>query len=456
MNRISLGLAILAVAVALTSAQAKTPTQGAPAQKYFPYTSKVTKLPNGLTVVRVPFKSPGLVAYYSIVRVGSRNEVEPGHTGFAHFFEHMMFKGTPTHPEGSREKVLARGGYDDNAYTTDDFTNYHSYGPSSGLEELVALEADRFKHLSYSEPSFQTEAKAVLGEYHKNAARPELKLEETLLATAFTKSTYQHTTLGFYEDVKKMPEYYEYSKQFFNRWYTPDDVVLVIVGDFDDAKLMAAIKKNYGDWKGHSADVKIPVEPSQSEMRTAQIDWKGPALPRQMLAWHTPAARLDNLDAATQEVLAAYLVGPTSELHKELVLDKQIAEDIGSWYYPHRDPNLFTIDVKLKDEKYRPQVMAALNKEIKGLVTGRVDKKRVEDIKANARYSVLMQLESPDDVAGTLAQFIGVYGDPNAVEKHLQNIDKVTPNDLVQFARKYFPARNRTEITLTTTDGGAK
>ncbi|MBX5482045.1 MAG: insulinase family protein [Myxococcaceae bacterium] len=436
------------------------PSSAKKPERIFPYELKVSTLPNGLTVVRVPFHSPGLVAYYSVARVGSRNEVEPKHTGFAHFFEHMMFKGTAAHPEGSREKILAKGGFDDNAYTTDDFTTYHSYGPSSALKELVEVEADRFKNLSYSEPSFQTEAKAVLGEYHKNAARPELKLEETLLSTAFTKHTYQHTTLGFYDDIKAMPGYYEYSKEFFRRWYTPDNVVLVIVGDFDDAQLMGWIAKNYGDWKGHKADVKIPAEPSQGELCAATLPWEGPALPRLMLAWHTPAARLDTRDAAIQEVLAAYLVGPTSELHKELVLDRQLLESITSWYYPHRDPNLFTIDATLKDEKNREAALDRINKAIRDLVSNRVDGKRVEAIKSNARYGILMNLESPDDVAGQLAQFIGVYGDPMALEKHLQNIAMVKPQDLVQFARRYFIARNRTEISLVPVaakkDGAAK
>src|SRR5688500_16006454 len=90
--------------------------------KPLPFSLTTSKLPNGLTVVRVPFPSSGLVAFYTVVRVGSRNEVEQGHTGFAHFFEHMMFKGTPTRPEGVREKVMAQRGFNDNAYTTDDFT----------------------------------------------------------------------------------------------------------------------------------------------------------------------------------------------------------------------------------------------------------------------------------------------------------------------------------------------
>src|SRR5439155_11623038 len=135
---------------------------------------KTTVLPNGLTVVRVPQNSPGIIAYYTVMRVGSRNEVEPEHTGFAHFFEHVMFKGTKKFPEGTREALLGKLGYSENAFTSDDITVYHLSGPSAPIEQLMAAESDRFKNLDYSEATFQTEAKAVLGEYHKNDAHPEL------------------------------------------------------------------------------------------------------------------------------------------------------------------------------------------------------------------------------------------------------------------------------------------
>lgn len=448
MSRLALGFALFSL-VAAFPAWAQAPKKGpAASERFLPYDLKVDTLENGLTVVRVPYPSPGLVAYYTVVRVGSRNEVEKGHTGFAHFFEHMMFKGTPTRPEGEREKIMGRAGFNDNAYTTDDFTVYHSYGPSSALGELIEIEADRFQNLTYSEPSFQTEAKAVLGEYHKSAARPDLHLEEALLATGFSKHTYRHTTLGYYEDIKKMPEYYEYSKQFFERWYTPDNTVLVIVGDIDDAALMERIRKSYGTWKGKSAKVAIPTEPPQRGLQATRVEWKGQALPRQMLAWRTPAARLDRKDAAVQEVLSAYLMGPTSELHKELVLEKQLVEQMGSWFYPHRDPYLFTLDAHIKDEKNRAAVMAAINKKLRALVTGRVDKARVEAIKSNLRYSFLMGLETPNQVAGQLAWYIGIFGAPNALERHYANIRSVTPNDLLTFAREYLTALNRIEVQL--------
>ncbi|MBL8235762.1 MAG: insulinase family protein, partial [Bryobacterales bacterium] len=166
------------------------------------------------TVMRVPFETPGIVSYVTVVRVGSRNEIEAGHTGFAHFFEHMMFRGTKKYPEGTGGQTLGKLGYAQNAFTNDDSTVYYLTGPSNGLETLIDVESDRFMNLDYAEPAFQTEAESIRGEYQKNAANPGLKIEETTLGVAFTKHTYRHTTLCFFEDILEMPKKYEYSKTF--------------------------------------------------------------------------------------------------------------------------------------------------------------------------------------------------------------------------------------------------
>jgi zinc protease len=418
-------------------------------QAFFPYPMRVEKLANGMTIVRVPFRSPGLVAYYTVVRVGSRNEVEPLHTGFAHFFEHVMFKGTKRFPEGTRDRLLASLGFNDNAYTEDDFTMYHSFGPSSGLQQLVEVEADRFQNLAYSEQTFQTEAKAVLGEYHKSAANPELKIEEQLAATAFTQHTYRHTALGFYQDIKRMPGYYDYSLEFFRRWYTPDNTMLFVVGDFDDANLMQWVRKSYGPWRGKSARIRIPTEPLQQKERQTKIEWANPTLPRLIHAWHTPAATLQDLSAAIQPVLGAYLVGPTSPLYKELVLDKHLAENISARFYDHRDPHLFGLQAILTDEEGRERLEVAFEAAVQQLLDGDVDAKRVAEIKSNLRYVLSMSLETADQVAEHLASYAGVYGVPNALELHYQDLVKVQPADLVSFARRYLTLSNRTTLTLT-------
>jgi zinc protease len=448
MHRRFFPLLLLLLGAALPALAAEQPPS-----PFFPYPMKVDRLPNGLTVVRVPFNSPGLIAYQTVVRVGSRNEVEPGKTGFAHFFEHMMFKGTKNFPEGERDKVISTYGYDDNAFTSDDVTVYHSYGPNTGLEKLVEIEADRFRNLEYSEPSFQTEALAVLGEYHKNAAQPYLKIEEELGRTAFTKHTYGHTTLGYYDDIKAMPQAYQYSRTFFERWYTPDNVLLVVVGDFDDNTLMQAVRKHYGPWDRKSATVNVPAEPPQTKERSVHIDWPQSTQPRHLHTWRTPAARLDTSDAAIQTVLADYLVGPTSPLYKELVLDKQLAQSLYGDYLIHRDPHLFGLGAVLQEEGHRPAVRAAFNAAVKELASGKVDAARVEAIKSNTRYGLLMGMETAKSVATQLSVFAGIYGTPDALGRHYQKVSEVKPADLVTFARKYLTAANRTVLTLTPAGG---
>src|SRR5262249_25118576 len=148
------------------------------------------KLDNGLTLVMVPYPSPRLISYNTFVRVGSRDEVEKGVTGFAHFFEHMMFRGTKENPPEKVAEYLKKTGADQNGFTTDDFTSFTFFGRNDWLEELVAMEADRFMNLDYTEDVFKTESQAVLGEYNKSASSPELPLEERLREEAFKKHTY--------------------------------------------------------------------------------------------------------------------------------------------------------------------------------------------------------------------------------------------------------------------------
>ena len=140
--------------------------------KIFPYSYTQEDLPNGLRLIVAPTDFPNIVATYIVVQTGSRNEVEPGHTGFAHLFEHLMFKGTKTYPQEKYTETLRRIGASSNAFTTDDFTCYYTVFSKEDLPTVLAMEADRFQNLKYTEPEFKTETLAVLGEYNKNSSNP--------------------------------------------------------------------------------------------------------------------------------------------------------------------------------------------------------------------------------------------------------------------------------------------
>ena len=226
-------------------------------------------------MLSVPFDSPGIIAYYTVVRTGSRNEVEKGLSGFAHFFEHMMFRGTEKYPQEKYNDVLKSLGADSNAFTNDDWTCYHMTIPASALAKAVEIEADRFQNLKYDEPSFQKEARAVLGEYNKSASSPFLKLEEAMQDTAFTTHTYKHTTIGFLADIKDMPNQYAYSKTFFDRWYRPENCTIVVTGDVKHDELVSLVKTHYGAWARGKASVEIPAEPPQTEAAVRPPDLAG-------------------------------------------------------------------------------------------------------------------------------------------------------------------------------------
>ena len=205
-------------------------------------------------------------------RIGVRedlvNEVEPGRSGFAHLFEHMMFRGTEKFPPEKWEALMQDAGAETNAYTSDDRTVYHAVFSKEDLEPILALEADRFQNLSYTEEQFRTETRAVLGEYNKNFANPMRKLDEAIRKTAFTTHTYRHTTMGFIEDVENMPEMFDYGLLFFDRYYRPEYTTICIVGDVSETLTLPLVKKYWGGWEPGDYEPEIPAEPAQSEPKT--------------------------------------------------------------------------------------------------------------------------------------------------------------------------------------------
>ncbi len=408
------------------------------------------RLANGLRVLLVETRSsPGLSAYYTVVRAGSRNEVEPGHTGFAHFFEHVMFKGTPTWPPEKWEAEMLALGVDANASTWEDFTVYEQFGPSAALPRIVELEADRFQNLAYSEPELQTEAKTILGEYHKQASSPELALEEALVGTAFRRHPYGHTPLGTLADIKAMPRRYAHSQKFFERHYRADNCTILVIGDFDGAAVMDEIRRRYGGWaRRKPSEPSVPDEAAQKGERRTRVVWKQPTAPRIVLGWRFPAWRAGDKNAALHEVLSELLFGPASALHADLVLGRQLVERFDGWSMPHRDPHLFAFGATLRDEKHRAAVLSAIDAEVAKLADGRVDAALLADVKAHLANRERARLESPAALAGAIAKAVGATGDPEALWANLDVTTRLTQDDVVQAARTYLVRDGRTIVDL--------
>ena len=285
-----------------------------------------------------------------VVQAGSRNEVEPGRSGFAHLFEHMMFRGTERFPSEKWEEIMQAAGAETNAYTTDDRTVYHAVFAKEDLERILELEADRFQNLEYSEEVFRTETRAVLSEYNKSFANPFRKLEEALRDTAFTTHTYKHTTMGFLEDVENMPEMYDYGLEFFDRYYRPEYTIVSIVGDIDFAESKALVEKYWGGWEKGSYEAPIPAEPPQNEPKTVTVDFHAPTLPILNVAFHAPAYDDEEIDSAVLDVISFHAFGDSSELYKQLVIEEQKVDMLSPAYYDHVDPYPFSIYARVKDE----------------------------------------------------------------------------------------------------------
>ncbi len=415
----------------------------------FPFPMTVFELDNGLKVVGVDYDSPGIVAYYTVVRTGSRNEVESGFSGYAHFFEHMMFRGTEQFPTDAYNDVIKRLGADSNAFTTDDWTAYHTVASAEALETIMTLEADRFLNLDYSLEDYRTEAGAILGEYNLNFSNPVSLLRETLHDLAFVRHPYKHTTIGLLEDIQAMPDHYDYSVQFYNRYYRPENCFIVVVGDFDQVELERLATRYYGAWESGDFMPDIPEEPPQTEERVTEITWPNATLPLLMLGYHAPRFSDEVIDMPTLDVLSQLLFSQTGPLFQQLYLREQVVDILSGGAVDHRDPPLFEIITRITQPDQIDHVRDAILAEISRLKTEPVDESVLADTKSAMRYNFARGLDSPGNVAETLAHYLQLTGDPHTVNRVYALYDAVTVDDIQRVATEYFADMNRTVVLLT-------
>jgi len=423
-------------------------TVAAATEKIFPYTYHQTVLENGLTVILIPMESPGIVAYYSVVRTGSRDEYEPGHSGFAHFFEHMMFRGTKSYPGPVYDRLMTEMGADANAFTSSDITCYHLEVTTEDLEKVMELESDRFQNLSYQEDAFKTEAGAVRGEYLKSLSSPGFVLRETLLNTAFDRHTYKHTTIGFGQDVEAMPTMYEYSKSFFNRYYRPENVVLLIVGDIKPDPTLALVKKYYSAWQKGYVPPQVPTEPEQTAARRAEAPFQGRTLPIMAVAYKSIGFNPDNVPLAACLLLGDLAFGETSDIYKKLVLEQQRVQYLRPGFGPSRDPGLVTIYTMVKDSADVAPIEGEIYRTIEQFQATPPDEARLKDVKSSVRYGFLMGLDTPGNVADGLASLLAISGSMDVVDRFYATLDRVTARDIMDAAKTFLAKEKRTVVLV--------
>ena len=410
------------------------------------------ELENGLRVMVVKTDYPDVVSLQIPVSVGSRNEVEAGKTGFAHFFEHMMFKGSEKFPQDLYSDILKNSGVDNRAYTTNDYTNYHLNFSKEHLDKVLEIEADIFQNLTYSEEQFRTEALTVKGEYLKNNASPIRKLLSAVRNEAFEKHTYKHTTMGFFEDIEAMPDQMAYGKEFFAKFYKPEYVSLVIVGDVDPQETMAMVKKHWGNWKKGDYQADIPVEPKQQAAK--YVHEKNDGLPGHWLLVSYKGTAWDptQKDRAALDLISQLYFSNNSALYQELVVDKQIASQMFTYNPDTKDPGLLHVFVKVENEADLAKARDAINRTYAQARTELVDAQKLADLKSNLKYSFINGLDSSQSIASTLASYMHFERDPEVINQLYATADSITPENIKAVANKYFVDSSRTTVTMSALD----
>jgi zinc protease len=448
---------LLAVAVLHQSAAAAEPAGS------FPYPVHVETLDNGLQAVVVPMPSPGVVATAVWMDVGSRNEVEPGRTGFAHFFEHLMFSGTPDLPRDERERALMRLGIGDNAWTWLDETVYHALSDTRSLDDFLALQADMMQNVALTPDGVRREAGAVYGEYRKTQADPAFHLEQALNAAAFTSHPYSHDTLGYEADIAAMPQSHEYALQFYARWYRPENATVLLVGDIEPEDGLTRIEQHFGAWEPGDPEVErpeIPAEPPQEEARSATVPWPAD-VPRQLLVgWHVPAHDPTSdtfADVAALQVASGILLGRTGRLTNRLVRTEGLALKVGGGALHTVDPGLFTIHVTMAADAGPDAVeraRAIIDDEIARLAEG-VDDARAPGLEAelartrsHLRYSTLTDLDAPETVLYHVGSRLRRGAGPDALGALEDAVAAVDREALAAAVGRWLVDTNRTTVTL--------
>jgi zinc protease len=423
------------------------------ASKVFPYSYMQEDLPNGLRLITIPTDYPNIVSLYIVMGTGSRNEVEPGKSGFAHLFEHLMFRGTKEFPPAVYQSELKKAGAASNAYTSDDLTAFHTTFSKEDLPRMLSMEADRFQHLSVDPTAFKTETLAVLGEYNKNSANPSQKLFETVRATAFKVHTYQHTTMGFLKDVEAMPNEYDYMLQFFDRYYRPEYTTIIVAGDVDPKRVRSLVDERWAAWKRGNYKPLIPAEPPQEGPRTAHVDWPTETLPLITVAWRGPAYSDNTEETAALDAISRLGFNQTSPLYQKLVIEEQKVDSLSAGPPNNLDPELFGVFGRIKKVSDLLPIQQQIIATAEGFASKPVDSKKLDALKEHLRYEFALQLNNSESIASRVARYVALRRTPETINRYYDEYAKLTPEDIRKAAQKYLVEKNRTVVTLTSTAG---
>jgi zinc protease len=406
---------------------------------------KAHKLANGMKVLVQEDHNIPNVAMYFFYTIGSRNE-RPGITGISHFFEHMMFNGATKYGPKQFDNEMEKAGGNNNAYTSQDVTVYTDWFPSTALELMFDMEADRMQNLAFDPKMVDSERGVVYSERRTSVDNSNAGiLSEQMRAAAFIAHPYHWPVVGWPSDIEAWTM--DDLRAHYKTGYAPNNCVMVVVGDVTEAQIMALVKKYIEP---------IPSQPPPPVVRTKEPEQigerrvtvrKAAQLPIQLVAFHIPDAK--SADTTVLDVIDAVMTaGQSSRLYSRMVDRDQIALNVSGGAQHALDPGLFTFSVTPRSGVDPARTEKTLFDEIEKLRTAPVTENELRKAKNQMLAQHYRQMKTIAGRANLLGTFEVFYGDHNKLFTSDKDIEAVTVADVQRVAAKYFSEKNRTVATL--------
>jgi zinc protease len=417
-----------------------------PAARPKPLEYKETKLQNGLTVITHEDHSTPVADLQLWYHVGSKDE-KPGRTGFAHLFEHLMFKGSAHIKPEEHDKIITTAGGMANAYTQDDVTVFWETFPANYLEKVLWMEADRMTTLDVSDENFKSEREVVKEERLTRIENtPYGDLLEVLYANAFDVHPYKHVTIGSMADLDAAT--IEDVREFYKTYYVPDNATLVIAGDFKPDQAMDWIRRYFGDIPKAEKPItrsNAKEPPHDKERRITHK--KAVPLPAYVAGYYVPS---DGHPDSYPLVIASKILseGRSSRIYQSLVYYTRLAVQADASGNFTEDPNLFIATVIMNRGASLADGEKALDAELTLLKTGPVSDMELEKAKNKIRSEWAFGRQSVKDKAESLAHAAVIHNDTATVNSEYDLFMKVTKDDVMRVAKTYFRPENRTVIIV--------
>jgi len=421
----------------------------APAAPNLP--TKETVLDNGMhVIVREDHRAPVVVSQVWY-KVGSSYEYD-GITGLSHMLEHMMFKGTPKHPPGEFSRIIAENGGRENAFTGTDYTAYFQQLEKSRLPVSLELESDRMRNLLLPPEEFKKELQVVKEERRmRTEDNPNALTYEQFMAAAFEVSPYHHPVIGWMNDLDHLDV--ADLRQWYQKWYAPNNATLVVVGDVKTDDVFALAKKYFGYFK--PSDIQPPkprIEPPQKGERCIVV--KAPAeLPSLIMGYHAPS--LVTADAPWKAYALVVLAnvldgGESARFERELVRGQQIAASASASYgLTDRLDTLFTLSATPANGHTIQQVEQALRDQVKRVRDGLISNDELARVKAEVTASKVYERDSVFYQAMQIGTLVTVGLDWREGDRYVERINAVTPEQVREVAREYL---NEDQLTMARLD----